>query len=76
MEFLWFWILLVLVVFAVAAMPRWDYTRDRWPYRYGGRYRYYPSAGAGLAAVLILPLFWLGLVVIALPRATAPVVVQ
>ena len=53
MEVFWFWILFILIIFAVAAAP-WGYTRARWPYRYGGAYRYYPSAGAGLVAFLIL----------------------
>ncbi len=76
MEVLWFWLILLLLFVAVAAAP-WDYTRDRWPYREGGAYRYYPSAGALLAVVVILLLFWLGFIVIALPWApvTAPPVV-
>jgi len=71
MEVFWFWILFILIIFAVAAAP-WGYTRARWPYRYGGAYRYYPSAGAGLVAFLILLLFWLGLIVIAVPWAPVP----
>jgi hypothetical protein len=71
--FFWFWVLLIIVV--IAAWPSWGYTRDRWPYRSGGYSRYYPSAGAGLLAALILLLFWLGIIAIAWPwMATAPVV--
>ena len=70
MEAFWFWLLFILIVFAFAAAP-WGYTRNRWPNRYGGAYRYYPSAGAGLGAFLILLLFWFGLIVIAWPWGVA-----
>lgn len=68
MEAFWFWLLFILIIFAFAAAP-WGYTREQWPYRYGGAYRYYPSAAAGLGALLILLLVWLGLIVIAVPWA-------
>ncbi len=79
MEVFWFWFLILLLVFAVVAAP-WGYTRDRWPYRYGGTYRYYPSLGAVFGVILILLLFWTGLIVITspwiLPTAPPPAPVE
>lgn len=72
MALFWFLLLVFLVVFAIATAPGWDYTRERRPYRYGGRYRYYPVAGAGLGIVMILLLFWLGYIAILWPWAAAP----
>lgn len=70
----WFWLILLLV--AIAAWPSWSYTRERWPYRNGGHYRYYPSVAAALIAFLILFLFWLGVLAIAWPWTAAPVAVE
>jgi len=72
MALFWFWLLVFLAVFAIAAAPGWPYTRERRPYRYGGRYRYYPVAGAGLFIAVILLLFWLGYIAIVLPWAATP----
>jgi len=76
MEALWFWIIVFLVILGIASAPGWGYTRDRWPYSQGGRYRYYPAVGAALAVVLILLFFWLGLIAIAWPWTAAPVAVD
>ena len=76
MDGLFFWLLLILIVVALFAWSSWGYTRQRWPYRYGGGYRYYPSGAAGLAVILILLLFWLGIIAIAWPWAATPVAVQ
>ena len=76
MDVFLFWFVLILFVVAFAAWPSWGYTRERWPYRRGGHYRYYPSAGAALAALLVLVLFWFGIIAVALPWSTAPAVVQ
>ena len=76
MEVFWFWLLIILLFFALFAWPTWPYTQDRWVYRRGGGWRYAPSGAAAATAVLILLLFWLGLLVIAWPWAAAPVVVD
>lgn len=72
---LFFWLWIMLIVVAVAALPGWGYTRERWPYR-NPRYRYYPAAASLLVALLVLLLFWLGFIAIAWPWAAAPVVVE
>lgn len=72
MEFFYFWLFLFLIILAFAALPSWGYTRERWPYRHGGSYRYYPSLVAGLVAVLIFVLFWWGIIAIAWPWAQTP----
>ncbi|MCV2868854.1 hypothetical protein OEW28_09460 [Defluviimonas sp. WL0002] len=74
MGMFWFWIGLLLLAFAIAALPGWRHTRNRWPYSLGGRYRFYPSAGAALGVALILLLFLLGLIAMDWPGATAPAV--
>jgi Na+/melibiose symporter-like transporter len=53
-----FALLLVFIILAIVAWPAWGHTQDRWPYIRGGRYRYYPSAGAIVAALLVILLFW------------------
>ena len=60
----------------VLAWPTWPYTYERWPYHRGGGYRYAASGTAAGLALLILVLFWLGLLAIAWPWAAAPVVVN
>ncbi len=74
MEVFWFWLLVILLFTAVFAWPTWPYTRDRGLYRHE-RWRYAPSGAAAGAAILIVLLFWLGLLVIVLPWAAAPPVV-
>jgi ribose/xylose/arabinose/galactoside ABC-type transport system permease subunit len=63
----WFWILVLLLIFMIFAWPTWPYTRGRWVYRRGGRWRYAPSAGAGAGLVLILLCVWLGVIAISYP---------
>ncbi|MFP4239385.1 hypothetical protein [Rhodosalinus sp.] len=73
MDVFWFWFLILMLVVLVFAWPSWPYTYERWPYRYGGGYRYAaPLVAAGLA-LLVLLLFWLGMLAIAWPWAAAPV---
>lgn len=67
MEAFWFWLLFVLIVLAVLAWPDWVYTRERWVYSRGGRWPYVPTATAVLVAILILLLFWFGIIAISWP---------
>jgi hypothetical protein len=71
MDVFLFWLLALLLLFAVLALPAWPYTRDVEFYRRGGWTRYTPSAAAAGAALGLLLLFWLGLLVIWLPWAAA-----
>jgi len=73
MEAFWFWLLILLLVFAVLALPTWPYTRDRGLYRRRGMWPYGPSAAGFGAALLVLLLFWLGFIVIAWPWYAAGV---
>lgn len=74
MDVLWFWLLMILLLFAVLAWPTWPYTHERWVYRRGGGWRYAPAGTAALLVVLILFLFWLGIIAIAWPWYAAPAV--
>lgn len=65
-----FWFLIFLILIAVFAWPTWPYTRDRRFYRNDNNWRYAPSAAAALLAVLIVVLFWLGLLAIWWPWYT------
>lgn len=67
MEAFWFWFLVILLLFAVFAWPTWPYTRERWLYRRGGRWRYAVSGASAATAFLVLLLFWFGFLVIAWP---------
>lgn len=49
MGVLWFWLLLVLLLVAVAALPSWPYSR-RWGWG--------PSGGALIAFLVFLGLIW------------------
>ena len=71
METAWFWLLILLLFLAIFAWPTWPYTQDRWVYRRRGGWRYAPSGAAAVAFLLVLLLFWLGLIVITLPWAVA-----
>ena len=71
METAWFWLLILLLFLAIFAWPTWPYTQDRWVYRRRGGWRYAPSGAAAAAFLLVLLLFWLGLIVITLPWAVA-----
>ncbi|HEV7344456.1 MAG TPA: hypothetical protein VGN60_02360 [Devosia sp.] len=53
-----FALLLIFIILAIVGWPAWGHTRERWPYTRGGRYRYYPTAGAIVAAILVILLFW------------------
>ncbi|SDY86949.1 DUF3309 family protein [Citreimonas salinaria] len=72
MDVFLFWLVVVLLLITVFAWPTWPYTYERGVYRRGGRWRYAPSGASAAAVLVILLLFWLGLVVITLPWATAP----
>ena len=76
MEYGWFWLLVILVLIATFAWPSWPYTRERGIYRRGGSWRYAPSGFAAAFALLILLLFWLGILAVAWPWTAAPVVVN
>lgn len=65
MEAFWFWLIIILLLIAVLALPSWPYTRERWPYT--TRYRYAPSAIAGLIAFFLIFLFWFGLIALWIP---------
>ncbi|AVX04868.1 hypothetical protein [Maritalea myrionectae] len=70
-EFLfYFWLFLLLLV--VIGWPSWPYTRERWPYKHGGNYRYAVSGMAAALAILFWMLFWFGLVAIAWPWTAPP----
>ena len=71
-----FWFFILLLVVTIFAWPTWPYTYERWPYRRGGGSRYATSATAASLAVLILVLFWLGILAIAWPWAAAPTVID
>jgi hypothetical protein len=73
MDVFWFWFLIILLFIAIFAWPSWPYTRNRGVYRRTGVWPYAP-AGAALAAVLLILLFfWLGMIIIAWPwYAVAP----
>lgn len=73
MEVFWFWFLLLLLVIVLFAWPTWPYTRDRWVYRRPGYWPYAPSGLAAVLAILLLLLFWLGLLVIWWPWYAYPV---
>lgn len=73
MEFFWFWFLVILFAMMIAAWPAWPYTRERWVYRRGDGWRYAPSAAAAGIALLVLALFWLGIIAIALPWSAVAV---
>ena len=75
MDVFWFWLFLILLLFAVLGWPSWPHTRERWVYRRGGGWRYAPSGVAALLVVLLLILLWLGLIAIAIawPWYAAPV---
>lgn len=73
MDVFLFWFFIVLLVFSVAAWPTWPYTQDRWVYRRPGGWRYTPSAASAGLAILLLILFWLGILAIAWPWAAVPV---
>ena len=62
-----FWLLVIFLIVAILAWPTWPYTRDRWPYRRGGLYRYAASGAAAAFAFLLLILSLLGMIAIALP---------
>lgn len=72
MDLFLFWLVVVLLLISVFSWPTWPYTDERWVYRRGGGWRYAPSGASAGAAVLILLLFWLGLLAITLPWATVP----
>ncbi len=59
-----FWFFVFLILIAVLALPAWPYTRDRRFYRNDNHWRYAPSVAAALLAVLIVLLFWLGLLAV------------
>jgi hypothetical protein len=61
MEYFWFWLLIILILFAIFALPTWPYTRSRRGYGRPG-WRYIPSGVAALLAVLLLMMLWLGLI--------------
>lgn len=67
MEFVWFWIALFLIVFAVFAWPTWPYTRERWPYRYGRGWSYVPALSAIAVFLLVFFLAWIGALAVAYP---------
>ena len=67
MDAFWFWFLVILLLFAVLALPSWPYTRDRGVYRRTGAWPYAPTGAALAAVLLILLFFWLGMIVIAWP---------
>lgn len=69
MAVFWFWFLVFLFLLFLLAWPAWPYTRGRGIYRLGGAWPYVPSGTAFTLALLILLLFWLGMIVITLPRA-------
>lgn len=64
MDVFWFWFLIILLFIAIFAWPTWPYTRERDLYRPENRWRYGPSGAAAGLAILILLLFWLGLIAI------------
>lgn len=72
MDVFWFWLIIVLLLVAVFAWPSWPYTREREFYRRDGGWRYAPSGAAFVALMIILLLFWLGMIAITLPWAVAP----
>lgn len=55
-----FWILLLLVLLLILALPTWPYSR-RWGYG--------PTGGAVVLIVLFFILIWFGLVALSLPWA-------
>ncbi|MFP3942699.1 MAG: hypothetical protein ACLFWF_02330 [Alphaproteobacteria bacterium] len=65
MAVFWFWFVVFLLVLFILAWPAWPYTRGRWVYRRPGAWPYVPSGAAFTLALLVLLLFWLGLIVIA-----------
>ncbi|MFP3942700.1 MAG: hypothetical protein ACLFWF_02335 [Alphaproteobacteria bacterium] len=67
MDVFWFWLLIFLLLLAGLTLPVWPYTRERGVYRHM-RWRYAPTAAALGLAMILLVLFWLGLIIIALPR--------
>ncbi|SFO82352.1 DUF3309 family protein [Tranquillimonas alkanivorans] len=69
MDVFLFWLIVLLLLFAVLALPAWPYTRDRGIYRQPGNRRYAPSLVAAAIVLLMLVLFWLGLLAIWVPWA-------
>jgi hypothetical protein len=67
MGYFWFWLLILLIIFAIFAWPSWPHTRECWPYRYGGGWRYAPTAGAIVVALFIIWFVWLGILIFAWP---------
>lgn len=69
MDVIWFWILVALLLVVIFAWPSWPYMRQRGIYRRGGAWRYGASALAFLGIIILLALFWVGLLVIWWPWA-------
>ncbi len=67
MAVFWFWIVVLLLFVFIVAWPTWPYTRGQGIYGRGGAWPYVPSGVAFTLALLVLLLFWLGLIVIAVP---------
>jgi hypothetical protein len=55
MAVFWFWVLLLLLFLILATMPAWPHSRS-WGYG--------PSAGALVALLFFLGLFWFGILAI------------
>lgn len=58
-----FWILVLLILLLLAAIPRWPYSRG-WGYT--------PLGVVAAATILWLVLIWLGFILLALPWGVAP----
>ena len=57
---LWFWLFILLILLAVALLPAWPYARAR-------NWGYAPTGCALGLVVLLLILFWLGVLTVAWP---------
>lgn len=55
----WFWLLIVLIVIWLLAIPAWPYHR-----RYG--YGYYPFGALSVILIIFLVLWWIGIFAVAL----------
>lgn len=72
MGVLWFWLIIICLVIAIFALPTWPYTRNRGVYRRPRRWRYAPSGLALIVGILILFLFWWGILAIWWPWGIYP----